>query len=63
MLSALVKMTAAVIGAVTSLNRHFSIMRLPEVLPGLTDAELGAWPSELWRGEIERRQRGSFKAK
>ena len=33
---------------------HFATMRLPEVLAGLTDAELATWPSELSKEEIER---------
>ncbi|ALY65423.1 MULTISPECIES: hypothetical protein [Pseudomonadota] len=41
---------------------HFATMRLPEVLAGLTDAELATWPSELSKGEVERRQRSAFKA-
>lgn len=35
---------------------HFATMRLPEVLVGLTDAELATWPSELSKGEVERRR-------
>lgn len=43
---------------------RFAIMRLPEVLARLTDAELAGWPtSEPSKKEIERRrQRGASKA-
>jgi len=36
---------------------HVSTARLRDILAGFTDVELAAWPSELSRGEIERRRR------
>lgn len=36
---------------------HVSIVRLPEVLAGLTDAELAAWPAQLATEKVELRRK------
>jgi hypothetical protein len=43
------------VGYEFELPDHTRTTSLPKVPAGLTDAELATWPSELSKGEIERR--------